>query len=107
MANGNGNQAVLDFLQRADSIKTLTTKQKNEFITEGVAIIVRSQMEREKEWNEYKAKVDELSARSIGLWVYGHPKMALTIFLALYSFSISDIRQPFLAWLTEIAKLII
>lgn len=107
MANGNGNQAILDFLQRVERIETLTPKQRDGFILEGIGIMVRSQIARDAEWVAYKSAVDELKRRSFGLWVYNNPKSALFFSLLLYSFAISDIRQPVLAWLTEIVKLIL
>lgn len=107
MANGNGNQAVLDFLRRVDGIESLSTKQKNEFVLEGIAIMLRGQISRDAEWADYKAKIDHLEKRSVGLWIYNHPKLAATLVLILYSFAISDIRQPIMDWLGEVAKLLL
>lgn len=51
-------------------------------------------------------RLGELERRSLGMWVWRHPKAATAIFLSLYTFAISDIRDPFLAMLSDAFKLI-
>ncbi len=66
----------------------------------------------EKELHDIKARYDmqqdiELLKRtSIGLRIYTNPKLALFILFVLYTFGISDIREPIMDWVFNNLKLL-
>lgn len=61
----------------------------------------------EAQIKKIEARQDDFERRSVSVWIWKHPKAALVIMLSLYSFAISDIRQPVMDWFGEAIQAIV
>lgn len=66
-------------------------------------------LKTQKDIEEMKVKtqvdIELLKRTSFGLKIYTNPRTAIIIFFILYSFAISDIREPVVGWLLQNIKI--
>lgn len=103
----NGSTALIKKIETLLGDKKLSTPVAVRLMLEKDLADIKSNHERDILLQELKARQDEFEKRSIGFWAHKNPKLALFIFIALYSFSISDIRQPFMEWLNQMVGLLL
>ena len=103
----NGSSALITEIEHLLGEKKLSTAAAMRLLLEKELSDIKANHERKLQLESLQARQDELEKRSLGFWAYKNPKIALTIFIALYSFSISDIRQPLIEWLNQIVGLLI
>lgn len=107
MANGNTIAEIREIL--SDKTK-VSQGVVNRLTLSLMAEIYEKQVKQGEEDAAHKVAVDkrlaELERRSVGMWAWNHPKSAFAILIFTFSFLISDIRQPAVAWLTEFFKLV-
>ena len=96
----NGSTQLLDKIDQLLQSKTITTSS-------AIRLMLEAQQHSIKENYLLKKEIDTLKAH----WTNKvTPRAAFIIFFLLYSFAISDIRQPVMAWLgtiiTQVLKLL-
>jgi hypothetical protein len=107
MANGNTIAEIRAILGDKQKVSQGVVNRLQLSLTAEIYEKLESAAADEKKHREaIEVRLVELERRSVGMWVWRHPKAATAMFLSLYTFAISDIRDPFLAMLADALKLI-
>lgn len=108
MANGNTIAEIRSLLAEKSKISQGVV---NRLTLSLMAEMYQKQLDaaedERKNREETKVRLDLLEKRSWGLWIWNHPKAATVIMLSLYSFAISDIRDPVMGWLGTVLQALI
>lgn len=103
----NGSSALVKKMETLLSEKKLSTPSAVRLMLEKDLADIKADHERDKLLQELRSRQDLLEARSVGMWAYNNPRKATALFFVLYSFSISDIRQPVMDWIGGIVGMIL
>lgn len=95
--NINGVAILLDDIQGELNKKRLSAKDR---------VILKSLEYIMKSLPPIREDVSNLKSTSWGYKSWVEPKKAFTILFVVYSFAISDIRQPVFAWLSGVVKMV-
>ena len=99
MVDYNGSSHLVKKIEELLATKKLST-----------AAAVRMLLEKElydiKTRYDMQQDIELLKRTSIGLRIYTNPKLALFFLFVLYTFGISDIREPVIGWIVNNLKLI-
>ena len=100
MTDYNGSSALINKMEKLLADKKLSTAA-------AVRLMLEKQLHDIKEGHEIKKELIYLRKVSLGAKIDEKPKKYITLFLLIYSFSISDIREPVKNWLIDNIKMII
>jgi hypothetical protein len=103
----NGSSALVTKIEALLGEKKISTMAAVRLILEKQLNDIKENHLRDERLELIIKRQDEIERRSLGMWIYKHPKRAFAIVFVFYSFAISDIRQPVFAWLGGIVKVII
>lgn len=121
MADYNGSSHLIHKMEELLSTKKLSTTAAVRLLLESqlhnikarhdmAAQIEALRLETHKEIEALKAKtqvdIQLLQSTSIGLKAYTHPKQAFALIILIFSFLVSDVRQPVINWITENIKIL-
>jgi len=103
----NGKTALVKKMEVLLQEKKLSTPSAVRLMLEKDISDIKENHDRDLLLKEIMLRQDELERRSTGMWVYKNPRKALVLSFILYSFTISDIRQPVMLWVSEFVGLIL
>lgn len=96
----NGSTLLVKKIESLLGEKRLSTPAAMRLILELQLQVIKENHKRE---DEIKLIKEELKY-SWGIWAVRNPRKAIVIFILAYSFAMSDIRQPIMAWVLENIK---
>ena len=100
----NGSTALVEKIEHLLGEKRLSTSAAIRLMLEKMLHDIKENHYRDMEIQEIKERQELLEKRSLGFWAYNNPRKAFTAFLILYSFAVSDIREPVVNWLMSISE---
>ena len=103
----NGKTALVKKMETLLQEKKLSTPSAVRLMLEKDISDIKENHERDALLQELRNRQDILERRSVGMWAYKNPRKAMVLFFALYSFSISDIREPVMSWVSQLVGLIL
>ncbi len=103
----NGSTALVKKMEMLLSEKKLSTPSAVRLMLEKDLADIKADHERDIRLQEISDRQDLIEKRSVGFWAYNNPRKAMALFFILYSFSISDIREPVMSWVAGFVGLIL
>lgn len=98
----NGQTALVRKMEDLLGQKKLSTAAAMRLLLEKELEDIKRNHERDERIN----KIEQDLQYSIGLWTNRNPKKAVSLFLFFWLFSVSEIREPVILWITSNIKLL-